>query len=154
GNRARVELAEEIAPVRARAEAPDERPGQRGVDRQPRRLGHDEPVGQEVVRGDRSLGDGDSHRFLATSSSPGPNGIHPNSRSIENTARTTFTSHRARPARATDCSAASPATSRRARRMFIGRMKIVSYARTIGKPQNFAFTMSKPSNSAVSCARA
>src|SRR5205823_6807279 len=92
GDRARVELAEEVAPVRAPAEAPDERTGERRVDRQPGLLRDDEPVRQEVVRGDRSIGDDDSHPFLATSSSPGPNGIHPKSRSIENTARTTFTS--------------------------------------------------------------
>src|SRR5207253_307984 len=49
GDRVRVELAEEIAPVRAHAEAPDERTGKRRVDRQPRLLGHDEPVRQEVV---------------------------------------------------------------------------------------------------------
>src|SRR6185369_7650858 len=98
GDRARVELAEEIAAVGARAEAPDERSGERRVERQRGMLSDDEPVGEEVVRGDRAVGDRDPHRFLATSSNPGPNGIHPNRRSIEKTARTAPTSHRARPA--------------------------------------------------------
>src|SRR5690242_12230565 len=72
-DRARVELAEEVAPVRARAETPEERSGQRQIDRQRGALGDDEPVGEQVVRGDRAVGDRDPHRFLATSSSPGPN---------------------------------------------------------------------------------
>src|SRR5436190_19717531 len=95
-------------------------------------------------------------RFRATSSSPGPNGIHEKSRSSANTARTSPTSARDRPARATDCSAASCPTSRRARRLFIGSRKSVSYASTTGNPQKAAFStcIPAPRNSAASSSRA
>src|ERR1044071_9202508 len=100
---ARVELAEEVAAVGGCAEAPDEGAGERRVDRQRGAVGDDEPVGEQIVRGDRTVSDRDSHRFLATSSNPGPNGIHSKSRSTLKIARTAPTSHRARPTRATDC---------------------------------------------------
>ena len=62
-------------------------------------------------------------------------GMNRNSRSTANAARTSDTSARERPALATDCSAESASTLRRARRLFIGRRKSVSYASTTGKPQ-------------------
>jgi hypothetical protein len=55
----------------------------------------------QIVDIDRVRRD-DDHGFRATSNRPGPNGIHENTRSIEKTARTARTSHRDRPARATD----------------------------------------------------
>ena len=94
--------------------------------RQPRQV-FDEEAMAELVHSVREIVGYDEHGLKTNEIfKPGPNGIQEKRRSSEKSMRTALTSSFERPAFATDCSAASSVTLRRARRRFIGRRNRVS----------------------------